>query len=315
MPCTCPRTHSTLKRYGGGLLVLAAVPTIAVAGAALALPAIGFASTGVVGGSIAAGLQSVVYGGATGGMFAALQSAGATVVAPAAAHVVAAASSAGLGFGILASDGSGAAEKGNGSRGAADGEDEMCACDGGFLGIILLLIDPTKIGTLFYIIARWILSLLSRLPTDALLAKWRHAFRRILAAAMDYVCWDKLKDALFALSSLLLMLGILAASIYLVGFRRVGVAVGSIAAFIQSVFYGAATGGLFSVFQCVGTMLHPAVIVGLLVAGVDWHVELLAPHGESRADWEARHMRGQARTSFGVLEQPVRLVRRRRRRA
>ncbi|KAH9912143.1 uncharacterized protein BXZ73DRAFT_82440 [Epithele typhae] len=113
------------RRYGGRLLVLAAVPTTAVAGAALAPPAIGFASTGVVGGSIAAGLQSVMYGGATGGMFAALQSAGATVVAPAAAHVVAAASSAGLGFGILASDGSGAAEKGNGSRGAADGEDEM----------------------------------------------------------------------------------------------------------------------------------------------------------------------------------------------
>ena len=49
-----------------------------VAGAALG--AAGFGSTGVVAGSIATAVQSVVYGGATGGLFALCQSAGATGV-------------------------------------------------------------------------------------------------------------------------------------------------------------------------------------------------------------------------------------------
>ncbi|KAH9911272.1 uncharacterized protein BXZ73DRAFT_108138 [Epithele typhae] len=87
-PCTCPRPAAepphpnavddedndgtkTLRRIAGGAAILIAVPTLAIAGAAIALPAIGFASTGVVGGSIAAGIQSAVYGATTGGLFSA----------------------------------------------------------------------------------------------------------------------------------------------------------------------------------------------------------------------------------------------------
>ncbi|KAH9912142.1 uncharacterized protein BXZ73DRAFT_82439 [Epithele typhae] len=216
------------------------------------------------------------------------------------------------------------------------------------LGTTLLLagsaaaapIDLTNIGNVFGAIAEWIHSLLSRLPTDALLAKL-HAFRGTLAAATDHVpcttgkarweppesdlqqaeamfhvtvtvsgehqtktrnhgrtmvsawsppgdqaetmpgerpisavpiwpfpsCWDELRAALPVLSIPLLALGGLAAIVFLVGFTPVGVVAGSLAASIQSVFYGAATGGLFSVFQALGTMLHPAVVVGLIVAG------------------------------------------------
>lgn len=54
-------------------------------------------------GSIAAGLQSLIYGGATGGVFAALQSAGATIVAPSlfASTAGAATAAAGALFGFV----------------------------------------------------------------------------------------------------------------------------------------------------------------------------------------------------------------------
>lgn len=42
----------------------------------------------------------------------------------------------------------------------------------------------------------------------------------------------------------------------------------------------------------------------------DWRVEVLPVNGESRAAWEARCMRGQMLTNFGVAEVSVRLVRR-----
>ncbi|KAF5361111.1 hypothetical protein D9758_009081 [Tetrapyrgos nigripes] len=58
---------------GGGLAV---VPSIGVA----AVNAIGFTSSGVAAGSVAAAIQSVFYGGATGGLFSAFQSFGATAV-------------------------------------------------------------------------------------------------------------------------------------------------------------------------------------------------------------------------------------------
>jgi len=61
---------------------------------AVTLPALGFASTGVVAGSIAASVQSVVYAGAASGAFAALQSAGATGAVAASTYVTAAAGGA-----------------------------------------------------------------------------------------------------------------------------------------------------------------------------------------------------------------------------
>ncbi|TBU25877.1 hypothetical protein BD311DRAFT_790155 [Dichomitus squalens] len=103
--CTCPRrrepVHQTetattsppdgtdwkkvAKVVGGVALVGAAVPTLAVAGVAAALPVIGFGTGGVIGGAF------------TGGLFSVFQSAGATILAPAALEVVAAAGAATIG--------------------------------------------------------------------------------------------------------------------------------------------------------------------------------------------------------------------------
>ena len=49
-----------------------------IAAAAASIPAIGFTAGGVAAGSLAAAAQSMFYGGATAGVFSALQSAGAT---------------------------------------------------------------------------------------------------------------------------------------------------------------------------------------------------------------------------------------------
>ncbi|KAF5349702.1 hypothetical protein D9756_008837 [Leucocoprinus leucothites] len=76
---------------------------LAAVGSAIALPligipllgAIGFTSAGVAGGSIAAGVQSAVYGGATGGVFSVLQSIGARAAFPVAYNFVAGAIGAG----------------------------------------------------------------------------------------------------------------------------------------------------------------------------------------------------------------------------
>lgn len=50
--------------------------TVAVVAAPAVIAAVGFTSAGVAGGSIAAGAQSIFYGGLTTGVFSALQSAG-----------------------------------------------------------------------------------------------------------------------------------------------------------------------------------------------------------------------------------------------
>jgi len=66
------------------VIATAVVGGVIVVGAPfVVLPALGFGATGVAGGSIAAGLQSAVYGGfvAGGGVFATLQSAGVAGVA------------------------------------------------------------------------------------------------------------------------------------------------------------------------------------------------------------------------------------------
>ena len=60
-----------------GAIVGGAVGTaVTVVAAPFVLPALGFGAAGVVTGTVAAGAQSWLYGGLTGGAFAALQSAG-----------------------------------------------------------------------------------------------------------------------------------------------------------------------------------------------------------------------------------------------
>ncbi|KAI0370146.1 hypothetical protein BV20DRAFT_1052768 [Pilatotrama ljubarskyi] len=87
-----------------GIVALAiAVPVLVWAAAAVVLPALGFTSAGVVGGSLAALAQSAIYGASTGGLFSVLQSIGATIVAPTAAEVVGAAFLAASGIGGVCS--------------------------------------------------------------------------------------------------------------------------------------------------------------------------------------------------------------------
>lgn len=54
----------------------AAGAVVAVGGAVVALPALGFSSAGIAAGSIAAGIQSLIGNVAAGSVFAAFQSAG-----------------------------------------------------------------------------------------------------------------------------------------------------------------------------------------------------------------------------------------------
>ncbi|KAI0674020.1 hypothetical protein C8Q78DRAFT_1076964 [Trametes maxima] len=114
-------------RFLGACALVAATPVIVTAGAAIVLPVIGFTSAGVAAGSIAAGVQSAVYGGATCGVFSLLQSAGATIAAPAAMEVVAALGTAAMGARLIRGDGHGdgtgeEGEDGDGDEG--EGGDE-----------------------------------------------------------------------------------------------------------------------------------------------------------------------------------------------
>jgi len=79
----------------GGSAVL--VPALGLA----ALNAVGFTAGGVVGGSLAASLQSLFYGGFTTGVFSMLQSFAATSVAVSAASVATASTAVGAGLGSI----------------------------------------------------------------------------------------------------------------------------------------------------------------------------------------------------------------------
>ncbi|KAI0652771.1 hypothetical protein C8Q79DRAFT_1005936 [Trametes meyenii] len=118
---------SGVLRFLGACALVAATPVIVTAGAAIVLPVIGFTSAGVAAGSIAAGVQSAVYGGATCGVFSLLQSAGATIAAPAAMEVVAALGTAAMGARMIQGGGNGDGEEGedgDGDEGGDDGDDE-----------------------------------------------------------------------------------------------------------------------------------------------------------------------------------------------
>ncbi|EAU93474.1 hypothetical protein CC1G_12068 [Coprinopsis cinerea okayama7 len=109
----------TAKEYpkvvGAASAILAAnllAPAVCVG----ALGAIGFSPAGVVGGSIAAGVQSSVYGPFTAGAFSVLQSMGATAAPPAVAPIIggvaaAGASVASMAYSLVKGEGSRAMEK------------------------------------------------------------------------------------------------------------------------------------------------------------------------------------------------------------
>jgi hypothetical protein len=63
------------KAIYGKLMVAGTVATMG----AVAIPLAGFSATGIIGGSLAAWIQSTFYGAATCGVFSVLQSAGATL--------------------------------------------------------------------------------------------------------------------------------------------------------------------------------------------------------------------------------------------
>merc|ERR1712002_817383 len=75
----------------GPTLIGAAVGLVA---APIVLPVLGFGATGITAGSLAAGVQSVLYGGATSGAFAALQSAGVAGVSAVTAGILGSAGAA-----------------------------------------------------------------------------------------------------------------------------------------------------------------------------------------------------------------------------
>ncbi|KAJ3500707.1 hypothetical protein NMY22_g19170 [Coprinellus aureogranulatus] len=83
-------THTmVLPVIGTVLLATGAAVVVVPVVAPLVLGAVGFSSTGVVAGSLAAGAQSYLYGAWTTGVFSALQAAGATAALPAAGQIVA----------------------------------------------------------------------------------------------------------------------------------------------------------------------------------------------------------------------------------
>ncbi|CAA7266431.1 unnamed protein product [Cyclocybe aegerita] len=106
-----PSFLQQLREYHPIATKVVGVGLVAVGGAALApaivvggLNALGFTAAGVAGGSIAAGLQSVFYGGATTGLFSLCQSIGATAAAPTLASVLSAIRTVVAGATILVSE-------------------------------------------------------------------------------------------------------------------------------------------------------------------------------------------------------------------
>lgn len=92
------------------------------------LPVVGFTAAGVAGGSVAAGVQSAVYGAYTTGVFSVLQSAGTGAIAANAAVIA-----GGGTLGGLVGKGVGAVTKGNGnssSNGVTNGDNLPKESDG-----------------------------------------------------------------------------------------------------------------------------------------------------------------------------------------
>jgi len=92
--------------------------------------------------------------------------------------------------------------------------------------------------------------------------------RRKAGDEADYLKLAGSRLVMAGTSAVVPSLGIL--GINAVGFTSSGVAAGSIAATIQSVFYGASTGGLFSIFQSIGAtaVVAPPLALGLGVAAI-----------------------------------------------
>jgi len=88
-------------KYTGAALGITGTVLLAPVAIVGALAAVGFTSAGVAAGSLAATIQSIVYGGATGGLFSLLQSAGATMVLPSVGTIFAGAATTGAGIGVM----------------------------------------------------------------------------------------------------------------------------------------------------------------------------------------------------------------------
>ncbi|KAF9789702.1 hypothetical protein BJ322DRAFT_552305 [Thelephora terrestris] len=101
-----PPQNNHVGTFIGAALFLTGAALFAPIAIAGALGAVGFTSAGVAAGSLAATVQSVVYGGATGGLFSLLQSAGATMVLPSAGTIITGVASTGAGIGLMGSGGS-----------------------------------------------------------------------------------------------------------------------------------------------------------------------------------------------------------------
>ncbi|KAF9067566.1 hypothetical protein BDP27DRAFT_1364771 [Rhodocollybia butyracea] len=91
-----PNSELFLRAAAEGVAVAGVTYAVGPAVVLAALNAVGFTSSGVLAGSVAAGVQSIVYGGSTGGLFSVMQCIGATGVVASAPVLGLAAGVAGL---------------------------------------------------------------------------------------------------------------------------------------------------------------------------------------------------------------------------
>ncbi|PPQ73710.1 hypothetical protein CVT24_007265 [Panaeolus cyanescens] len=101
--------------------------------------------------------------------------------------------------------------------------------------------------------------------TQALLQK----VKDVLVQNIDKIT-PVLSGALVALGTSVLLPTLFITVIQAIGFTSGGVAAGSLAALIQSTFYGAWTGGIFSGLQSIGAVavVPPPITIGIAVASV-----------------------------------------------